>query len=183
MFFLFGLMIMASLGFMWLITGVYFLIAVLKKQTAQAILLAIPVFGLVFLVCQGIDYQKWAAEAKPETVFTAVFHTSPTPDVRALQGYRDEDELSPVYLKFQAPQSVVTHLTKGQFTLLPKDERTLFSVDYWKYPPKWFDTQITSQTQIFRLNHTLRTSNYLLLYEPHGETVRVYFEAPIGERM
>ena len=184
MFFLICFGVYAIIGaWVWLMAVGFFLNARAQKRHLLAALLALPVFGLVFLVIAGImyvyGYGNSQAETAPDAVFKAVFGTPPTSDVRALRAYRDEDELSPAFLNFQAPPKVVAQLTGGKYTLLSSVEKATLSIsDYhWNNPPGWFSTQVTAQTQVFRLKNTVPESNYLLFYEPRNKTVRVYFEA------
>lgn len=177
MFFLIGLAIMGGTALFLLRAVVGFANGASQNNRAAMWGWGLPAALLVALFYGGIWWGDVDAQAHPREVYTAVFGTKPPPLVTNLRAYRDDDELSPIYLQFNAPPRVVTALLRGNFTL-----NALAAPDEWRLQPAWFDTQITPTTRVYALNQS-EFGRYILLHDPPTNRVRLYFASPRAARV
>ena len=172
MFLLAGLFLMGMLGLVFLASTVGAL-KLFGKGKATAVGTVLPALLIGGLSVGGIEYGNWKAEASPEALCQEVFGSPPPPAVSNLRGYKDDDELSPMYLGFNAPPSVVAGLVAKGFM------RSGSAPQDWRFLPSWFDTSTSSSTQFGSLrNRFSQSGDYILMVDPPLKRVRVYFSSP-----
>ncbi len=143
-----------------------------RGKNGLALVALSPVMLIGALMVGGIVYGDWKAEASPDVLYREVFGMPPV-NVSNLCGYKNDDELSPIYLQFNAPPQVVTKLTGTgwvPFGAAPQN---------WKFLPSWFDTSASPSTKFYSLKSRMHnTGDYVMMVDRPTNRVRVYFSSP-----
>ena len=177
MFFIFGFLIVSTLGLIWLGCLIATLKAMIEKRKGAALAYCFPVMligGLFIAFLLSDD----GSETHPEETFAKVFRVEPSAQITKMRVYNDGDELYPVFLQFQAPPALAQSLLKSRFHPAPKGLAINAMESAARVTiPKWFDTKIAPNAQVFQSNGALGDSQDIAIYDSKLNRVRVYLNS------
>ena len=174
MFFLIGLFLIGTLGLIGLGCLVAASQATTSKRKGAALAYCLPI---VLIICAVAILTNNRPEDDPEETFTKIFKVEPSAQITKMRVYNDGDELSPIFLQFQAPPALAQPLIRSKFSPTLKDSAIGAMSNAERVEiPQWFDKTVAPNAQVFQLNSDFPSSGYIAIYDPRLNRVRVYFD-------